>query len=352
MITQRTKTRTCAILAAGLCLTAQAQWCSTTDDLRRLPEGPAPRTVGPQTVFVALLQYPDEGPSYTRDTVVSSVTTMCNFFHDYSYGVTSLTPTITQTFLMMPHVRDYYAHSYDHISRDANQAALVNGYGDITTYNHIIYMFPYTHVFDGGWAGGGPQKIWLNNTADQWLMTHEMGHNYGIWHAGRWLPCDLNNPIDPCGVVKGYGDCHDIMGLGRNALGDWNPYEKYLAGWISATKINHVTASGVYRIHRFDSPQAGAFTHLAITIQQPGTSKMYWLAYRYSPTDLRTGVYLVWDDPTYQTRLIDYHSITTSCNGDTTLPVGATLQDHNLSITPIGLGGTAPNMWVDVQITF
>ena len=98
-------------------------------------------------------------------------------------------------------------------------------------------------------------------------------------------------------------------------------------------------------------PLAGTFPHLAVVVTVPGTSRTYWLAYRYTPTSTRLGVILMRAEPDYSSTLINFHSNTSSCS-DVTIPVGATLVDQGFRVTPIGLGGTAPNFWIQVQIEF
>lgn len=311
-------------------------------------------TAGAQTVFVELLKYPDEVSKYTRDEIVANVNAMCTYFHDYSYGATSLTPTITQTFLLMPHPSTYYAYQTSLLQQDARAVATANGYGDIyNNYNKVIYIYPSTTGANGGFNWG--KEIFMGNADGAYLMAHEMGHSYGLSHAHSWVPCNLSNPVDSCGTTIQYGDCFDMM-AGHYFNHDFNPYEKNLLGWIPDSKVTPVTASGTYRIHRFDAPQAGSFPCLAITMPQPGTSRVYWVAYRYEPIATRLGAVVMWGVNvtswwgTGASTLIDFHSATTTCN-DAVVPVGATLNDYNLLIKPVGLGGVSPDFWIDVQIT-
>jgi hypothetical protein len=307
-------------------------------------------STGPQTVFVALLRYTDLNPSFTRDTAVSNVNATCAFFRDSSCGVTTLTPTITTTFLLLPHASTYYAGDKDLIALDARAAAAAAGYGNILdNYDHVVYAFPQTSGIGSSGQSGG-KEIWLRNTIVSSLLSHEMGHQYNLWHAHRWLPCDLNNPVDSCGTQLEYGDCWDMMGKYARTH-DFNPYEKNRMAWLDPAQIVNVTASGTYRIYRFDSPAANTFPLLAITFPQPGTTRTYWIAYRYSLTNTRLGATVMWSDGISST-LIDFHAVTTGCAGDTQLPVGATLTDQNVLITPVWLGGVGPDFWIDVRIDF
>ena len=304
-------------------------------------------TVGVQSVFVDLLQYPDEAPSYTRDEMVANANAMCAYFHDYSYGATTLVPTVTQTFLMMPHPASYYAGSRSRISQDAHLVAAANGYGDINAYDHIVYAFPWTaSMGHRGFTIG--KEIWMDDSISPWLLTHEMGHSYGLFHAHRWVPCDVSNPVDSCGTELQYGDCWDMMGS-QGPSHDFNPFEKNRLGWVEADRITNATVSGTYRIHRFDSPQSNTFERLAVTVPQPGTSRVYWVTYRYTPAGTRLGANVMWTGSLAST-LIDFYPATTGCR-DTVVPVGATLSDQTLQITPTAIGGVSPDFWIDVLIT-
>ena len=306
-------------------------------------------TTGPQSVFVALLQYPDRHCSFTHDSAVSSVNTMCAFFGVSSYGSTSLTQTVTRTFMMMPHSGTYYDgfDARSRISADARSVAQANGYGDIiNNYDHVVYMFPYTDgVGSNGWSAG--KEVWMRDNIDTRLLTHEMGHQYGLYHAHRWVPCDLSNPLDSCGTTLALGDCYDIMGSGPE---DFNPFEKNRLNWIPPNTVQHVTATGVYRISRFDAPNANSFDCIAVTLNRPSDGRPYWIFYRYTPSTARLGAIVEWVDE-WSSTLVDFHPATITLS-DVVIPVGATLTDQGVTTTPIGIGGVSPNFWIDVQIEF
>ena len=58
-------------------------------------------------------------------------------------------------------------------------------------YNFVVYLFPSQPC---GWAGlayvGYPHQAFINGTGSfsTQVVAHEMGHNFGLWHAGS-LSC-------------------------------------------------------------------------------------------------------------------------------------------------------------------
>jgi hypothetical protein len=304
---------------------------------------------GPQTVFVALLDFPDEPSGFTVQQYADAINGMCSYIASSSYGAASMVPTITPIFYTLPQPSTYYGlhKSRSLIATDA-LAVLAPDYGDVLNdYNLVIYCFP--QVADWGLSGFyQAQQIWMNGRCNTWLFTHEAGHFYGLGHAGKWVPCDLTNPVDLCGQRQDHGDCYDMMGE-QGADHDFNPFEKQAMGWIGTAQLHYVTATGIYRVHRFDSPSAGGFTRLALVFPQPGgTNRTYYVAYRYD--FLPAGAYVMWIEFSGVSTLIDYVSTTPKCE-DAYVPVGGSILDQGLIISTVDLGGTDPDRWIDVQVT-
>ena len=110
--------------------------------------------------------------------------------------------------------------------------------------------------------------------------------------------------------------------------------------WMPTTKIKNVTVSGTYWVHRFDDVAAINYPTLALSFPEPGTGKTFYIGYRYIQTETRDGAYVIWGDD-WSPKLID-HDPSTACGSDAIWPVGSTLVDNGLRITPIQVGGTAP----------
>jgi len=338
------------ILASLVCTFALGQ--SSSSDFSEMSFGKdekvvATSAVGPQTVFVALLNFPDRSLLTTRDEIVTAVNDMCSYYDVSSYHQNPLTPTVTVQVYMMPHPSTYYGNSSNRarISIDA-RAVVSNDYGDVyNNYNHLMYCFPMIDKW-GNTAYTSGKESWMNGRFNNGLFTHEMGHSFGLAHAHRWKPCDLSNPVDTCGTIAEYGDIWDVMG-GQSILNDLNMYEKRLLGWLPIDKINQVTVSGVYRIYRFDDASALNNPILALSFPEPVTGKTFYVGYRYSRTQTRNGAYIIWGD-NWSSRLINHNP--QKQGADSIWPIGSTLVDGGLRITPLRLGGVAPNTWMDVQV--
>jgi hypothetical protein len=126
----------------------------------------------------------------------------------------------------------------------------------------------------------------LNKYTD--LIAHELGHNFGLGHAGYW-DCQ-NQPIknDPeCTPIE-YYNYIDTMGGG--ATPPYNPqhfnsYFKEKLGWLNNNKIQEITQDGEYTIYPYEqqnnNPIALKIPRKWNDQQQP--TDYYYLEYR-TPT--------------------------------------------------------------------
>ena len=185
-----------------------------------------------------------------------------------------------------------------------------------------------------------------------------MGHAYGSRHASLWQTSD-GNPVSATGKIVEYGDTYDQMG---GATGysqpyiDFNPWVKWHFGWIDDAQVAIVTAPGTYqfRIFRFDS--AASTGLLSIKIPR-GDGSNYWIGIRRNwvtkPLEM-TGAYIIWgyDVLYHDSALIDCNTPGSNIS-DSALQVGQTLNDapHGITITPLAIGGSDPNQYMDVQVT-
>ena len=189
------------------------------------------------------------------------------------------------------------------------------------------------------------------------LIGHEMGHAYGARHASLWQTSD-GNPVSATGKIAEYGDLYDPMGAAPygQPYGDFNPWVKWHFGWIDDGQVSIVTAPGTYqfRIFRFDS--AASTGLLSVKIPR-GDGSNYWIGIRRNwvtkPLEM-TGAYIIWgyDVVYHDSALIDCNTPGSNIS-DSALQVGQTLNDapHGITITPLAIGGSDPNQYMDVQVT-
>jgi hypothetical protein len=169
------------------------------------------------------------------------------------------------------------------------------------------------------------------------LVTHEMGHNQTMSHAGsRDHGAEVIGPIGTAGTRVEYGDSFGTMG-------SWNygPYNAHhlvsRAGWMNATNYTDVTQTGVYTIAPFDT-MGGAVKALRVKRGTTATNAWFWIAY-YPSTGLylapladqiHTGAIIHAQDPATpsgKTDLLDFTPASTSNHGDPALAVGQCWQD-------------------------
>src|SRR5262249_26460992 len=140
------------------------------------------------------------------------------YYIQSSYGLTSLTNTVTTQLYRMPQTAQYYAVNgfNDQLHTDAETAAAVDY--NVRSFDRIIVVFsnlnsiPGSLITYGGLAQIAGTNVWVNGEFDFRVVAHELGHTYGLFHAGLYLVTD-GNPISPNGFTVEYGDDFDTMGL-------------------------------------------------------------------------------------------------------------------------------------------
>ncbi len=326
-------------------------------------------TTGNKNVLIIRVDFSDlPGDPHDRDGLNVYTAAYCQnvadtqispYYQQSSYGLTTLSNTVTAQLYRMPQPGAYYAtnNANDELHLDAETAAAADY--TISNFDRVIVLFSAldnlnsTEMNYGGLSTVGGENVWANGEFDFRIVAHELGHTYGLFHANLWLVND-GNPISPWGVNQEYGDEFDTMGanFGNDRRTDFNPWFKNLLGWIPDSQVQTITNSGTYRINRFDdSPGTGT---LALKFPKDrGTN--YWVALRRNFTDnpsLEHGAYVIWGyDFNRQSDLLD---LTTPGLGeqDAALAVGASFTDPDAQITisPVAEGGVAPNEYLDVQI--
>jgi hypothetical protein len=110
-----------------------------------------------------------------------------------------------------------------------------------TTYDRVVYVTP-CHYVDAG--SDVLHRATLGLPASPALFEHELGHTFGMSHAGS-LDCDRTCPINP------YGNLLDVMGGG---VGDFGALQKAEAGW--PVNVDVVQVPGTYRLAALEAPSA------------------------------------------------------------------------------------------------
>lgn len=207
---------------------------------------------------------------------------------------------------------------------------------------------------------------WFQGYNDESIYTHETCHNYGVDHASYWKTTD--NSVVGAGYSFEYGDAFDVMGTGKVPQAHLHPQAKARLSWIDGSQWADANASGTnaktYRIYREDSSlTTGAARGVRITkASTVGSEEYYWLGYRgLYPANphVQRGAYLTWQRPG-QTRcwLLDTTPLTDSAppvtgdKSDAPLDLGRTYADStaNVFLTPVAVGGSGADQYVDMQV--
>ncbi|HEY3761989.1 MAG TPA: hypothetical protein VGN23_09600 [Verrucomicrobiae bacterium] len=338
---------------------------------------PTAWTTGGKNVLVIRVDFsdiPGAPEGYTASQVQNIADTqIAPYYAKSSYGLTSMTNTVTASVYRMPKTGLYYATNVvggdnDDLHADAENAAAANY--TIANYDRIIVFFPSlanivtnSPINYGGLANIGGKEVWCNGEFDFRVIAHELGHTYGLYHGNLWQVSD-GNPISPSGVDTEYGDDFDTMGsnFANNPETDFCPWFKNILGWIADSQVQTVTANGTYRIYAFDHNNTASAPGetLALKIVKDSTYN-YWVSCRddfstnYSMTN---GVYVQWGyNYTRQSDLLDMNTPGNS-DQDAGLYIGGIFTDiaaasgQGVTIHPLDVGGTPPNEYRDVQIIF
>jgi hypothetical protein len=204
---------------------------------------PSDLNEGPQTILAILVTW---GPQpFAADALRASLFTDADaFVRSASFGKASLVGDVTP-WLSVRQFATCDPIDISDMGLAALNAARAAGY-DTTKYSRYVFGFPRPPACNFAGYGSG-NEVWLFGTAATPIVTHELGHTFGLAHA--WSrACRTCRPIE-------YGDPYDTMGHGS---GDYNASEKALAGWISTPQP--VATSGDYVIEAIEraatQPQA------------------------------------------------------------------------------------------------
>jgi len=227
-------------------------------------------------VLVILMSFTDSaGQPFTQAQVQSVFAggsgSVAAYFNEVSFGQQLVNPTVTSWLSI--NAATPAGCNWQQMGTLGRTAANAAGY-NTASYQNIVYVFP--RVGACGWAGLayiGASGVWINGYNSTSVYGHELGHNFGLLHAGS-LRCTGGAIGGSCSVTE-YGDPFDIMG-NQSAM-HFNAAQKLDLGWIgTGTVISHGAGSGTYVLSPIETAGGGVYA-----VRIPAASnRTYWLEYR------------------------------------------------------------------------
>jgi hypothetical protein len=249
------------------------------------PAIPVPYTFGPQSTLVILVNFQDNAiQPYTVSDVQSIFSGPVNdYFVENSYGQTSIVPTVVGWYTIPDSVTTCNSAQ---MATDAQNAAVAAGV-TLANYTRYVYLFPTDNAcqFSGmSQVGGNPSQSWINGTLAPYVVNHELGHAFGLWHA-HLFDCGTSATICSSPNIVEYGDPVDVMGIAQTASADYNAFQKERLGWLNygaSPSIQTVTSSGTYTIYPYEVGGRGpnALKVLKSTDSTTGAKTWYYLEQR------------------------------------------------------------------------
>ena len=224
---------------------------------------------------------------------------------------------------------------YTSIANAANSAATAAGYA-LSNYKNKFYVMPHNSAC--GWMGlayvGSPYQAWSNGYNSGQVYTHEMGHNFGLYHAGSASCLSAG-----CSVAE-YGDPYNTMG--NKAMMHYDSAQKARLGWIPSSAVaSHAGGTANYTLYPFEA--SGGATY-AVKIAA-ASNRTYWLEYRQPlgfDASSSGGVQFRVASPFASSSGSDDTEIFNSGIGLAGLPAGSTYTDatYGISVTVLSAGAS------------
>ncbi|HVF62701.1 MAG TPA: hypothetical protein VNE58_01745 [Casimicrobiaceae bacterium] len=278
------------------------------------------------------------------------------YFREVSFGQQVLSPTITNW--LSTGAATPSGCNWQQMGTLGRNAANATGY-NTSSYSYIVYVFP--RVSACGWAGLayiGRSGSWINGRNTTSLYGHELGHNFGLLHAGS-LRCSVGVIGGSCSVSE-YGDPFGIMG--NISAMHFDASQKLDLGWIgSGTVVTHNAGTVTYVLSPIETGGGGTY---AVRIPA-ATNRTYWIEYR-QPIGFDSGLSAYPNNGAQMRVASPFETLCSGCDGysndtqlldatpgtatftDAALTVGNTFTDTTYGINVRVLSATAGALTVEV----
>ena len=188
-----------------------------------------------------------------------------SWYRQASYGQLGWTGDVTPVLT----IADPGSCNLWRIADDARAAAIAAGY-DVDAYDNVMVDFPTGVCGADGYGQVGGRISWivdhlatLDNGADRYVVSHELGHNLGRFHS-HGLECGTVTVDAACLSTSSsnneYGNLFDVMGNNRpgwhnGAVGTFSAKPLIELGWLAGRWLQ-VTESGSYDVAPLELAEA------------------------------------------------------------------------------------------------
>ena len=176
----------------------------------------------------------------------------------------------------------------------AREVARRNGF-ETGNYDLDIAAFTTVPDYDFGGLGAVHGKGAGCKSMGAGVTSHELGHNYGLWHANLWDT--TNTSTIGTGTNLEYGNVFDTMGRASAGNYQFNAMHKNILDWLPDPAVQTLTNRGVCRIYPYDAPTRQGWTFYAAKVVKD-YGRDYWIEFRQnfsaSNPSLQNGVQLNW----------------------------------------------------------
>jgi hypothetical protein len=223
-----------------------------------VPDAGTSVVVGKERVLTVLVSY---GPRpFTRASVTAALSEAVAFVGRSSFNRVSL-QTTTTPWLDGGAVEPSCGASSERMFAPLRAVAAGSGY-QTSTYDRVFYVVAGPDCGFHGIEFGN--EVLIVREQDSRLLVHELGHTFGLPHAGASAVCGMW-----C-VTQEQGDLFSPMGIGFT---DFSAYEKEQLGWIP--RQPRVSRPGNYLVYPMNDR---AISRQALVIEAPEGE--YWLEQR------------------------------------------------------------------------
>ncbi|MEP7206430.1 MAG: FG-GAP-like repeat-containing protein [Casimicrobiaceae bacterium] len=219
------------------------------------------KAVRTSSTLVILMTFTDSPAAPFTQAQVQSVFaggpgtgSVTEYFKEVSYGQQLLNATVTSW--LPTNAATPPSCDWSRMATLGRSAASSAGY-NLNSYQYVVYVFP--QVSSCGWIGlgyVGASGVWINGRNTTSVYGHELGHNFGLLHAGS-VRCNTASIGGNCSVSE-YGDPFVIMG-NQSAM-HFTAGQKRDLGWIPSTGFaDHRAGTAAYELFALESSGAARY---------------------------------------------------------------------------------------------